>query len=240
MLKIITLLVKQKRVDALPANDPLHKVYKYGGTPRVYYFHKNVIKHHGKTCEAIAAAIGPGLSLLCDDRAAMTHLLEVFPEGMTMLYGRMVFHLYRISELHFGVMLVVRGDGGEYPLGKGFIEEGLKWELGDGSSIDPFCNEWIPFVSNPCGSVSANRWFSSSKVSDLINWESRSWRIPLLSFLFPPEVVLQSQKLGSNHDASNFVLADEASSRGVAQEGTLSVLVILMVLQIIGAEYTFE
>lgn len=52
--------------------------------------------------------------------------------------------------------------------------------------------------------------------------------------------VLQSQKLGSNDDASNFVLADEASSRGVAQEGTLSVLVILMVLQIIGAEYTFE
>lgn len=52
--------------------------------------------------------------------------------------------------------------------------------------------------------------------------------------------MLQSQKLGSNHDASNFVLADEASSRGVAQEGTLSVLVILMVLQIIGAEFTFE
>lgn len=73
--------------------------------------------------------------------------------------------------------------------GRDLLKKGLKWELGDGSSIDPFCNEWIPFVSNHCGTVSANRWFSSSKVSDLINWESRSWRIPLLSFLFPPEVV---------------------------------------------------
>lgn len=35
----------------------------------------------------------------------------------------------------------------------------------------------------------ASRWFSQFKVADLIDWETRSWCVPLLSLMFPPEVV---------------------------------------------------
>ncbi|KAF7150252.1 hypothetical protein RHSIM_Rhsim02G0056300 [Rhododendron simsii] len=216
MLKIITLLVKQKRVDVLLANEPPHKVYEYGGTPRVYhesggiyYFHKNVIKHHGKTCEAIVAAIGPGLSLLCDDCAAMTHLLGVFPEGITILTGlcgqadeaieHFVFECSFSKHIWKGSTLGLDFDVGN-PMG--FTEWLVEWISKAPSKeivFESFCIMWALWIHR-------NRIHFDNGVSH-----------PMCCFLARLCLLrcckAKSWVLTNNHDASNFVLAVEASSR---------------------------
>lgn len=73
--------------------------------------------------------------------------------------------------------------------GRELLQKVLKWRLGNGESIGVFRDEWIPGVSNPFRGTCAGQSFTDFRVVDLFDKHFRRWREPLISVIFPNDVV---------------------------------------------------
>ena len=66
------------------------------------------------------------------------------------------------------------------------VEEGIRWQVGNGSKIQVWSDKWLPSANMhkvifPCGDSSPNLW-----VSDLIDHNLCYWKSGLLDSLFLP------------------------------------------------------
>lgn len=73
--------------------------------------------------------------------------------------------------------------------GRELLQKGLKWRLRNGESIGVFRDEWIPGVSNPFRGTCAGQSFTDFRVVDLFDKHFRRWQEPLISVIFPNDVV---------------------------------------------------
>jgi hypothetical protein len=74
---------------------------------------------------------------------------------------------------------------------KPLLKEGLLWKIGDGSNIKIREEKWIPSTQTHMIQVNVQNISPEARVSDLINFETNWWNIPLLEQIFPEEMVEQ-------------------------------------------------
>lgn len=73
--------------------------------------------------------------------------------------------------------------------GMELLRKGLAWRVGDGETISIFGHQWIHEMNNSYLQGGVPSEICNFKVRELIDWNVKEWRRPLLSVLFPPEVV---------------------------------------------------
>lgn len=73
--------------------------------------------------------------------------------------------------------------------GRELLKEGLIWRVGNGQSIKPFEDLWIPGQINPVRGMELSNFFPEIRVAHLIDFPNNCWRGDLFSWLFPTEVV---------------------------------------------------
>ncbi|XP_024164510.1 uncharacterized protein LOC112171581 [Rosa chinensis] len=71
--------------------------------------------------------------------------------------------------------------------GRPVLKAGVKWRAGDGVSINVWHDDWIP--NCPQYQIQRPTNCQVEKVTDLIDFNERSWIIGSVSTLFPPEMV---------------------------------------------------
>jgi hypothetical protein len=74
---------------------------------------------------------------------------------------------------------------------KPLLKEGILWKIGDGSNIKIREEKWIPSTQTHMIQVNVQNISPEARVSDLINFETNWWNIPLLEQIFPEEMVEQ-------------------------------------------------
>jgi hypothetical protein len=116
--------------------------------------------------------------------------LTKFPES---LVGRIFQEKYYPSGDFLGSLLGSRPSYAWRSIweAKPLIKEGLLWKIGDGSNIKIREDKWIPSTQTHMIQVNIQNISPEARVSDLINFETNWWNIPLLEQIFPAETVEQ-------------------------------------------------
>lgn len=73
--------------------------------------------------------------------------------------------------------------------GRSLLASGLQWVVGNGQRINPFEDQWIPIVSNPCRGRGWTDICPGLRVAHFIDPLLRSWRLELLKLFFPAYVL---------------------------------------------------
>jgi len=74
---------------------------------------------------------------------------------------------------------------------KQLIREGFLWRIGDGSQVNILKDKWLPNSFSHKIQFPIQGIHPEAKVSELINFETNWWNIPLVEQLFPPDIVEQ-------------------------------------------------
>lgn len=67
------------------------------------------------------------------------------------------------------------------------LRAGLLWKIGSGVHVDIWDDDWIPGI--PASSFRKPEDCIFQKVSDLINFDTKTWNIHALNLLFSPNIV---------------------------------------------------
>ena len=156
------------------------------------------------------------------------------------LLGKQVWRLlhnknslfYRVFKPRFfpncTIMEAKEGHGGSYAWksilkGRGVIQRGAKWKVGDGESIKIYGDNWLPTtsLSNVHGPLPSK--FQNATVSSLINHQTHTWDLEVLSIALTPFEAELVQKITLSRGQSRDVLFWHLSSQVYTQSSRVTI-----------------
>ena len=146
--------------------------------------------------------------------------LSLFNEA---LLGKQVWRLlhnknslfYRVFKSRFfpnyTIMEAKEGHGGSYAWksnlkGRRVIQRGAKWRVGDGESIKIYGDNWLPTATLLGVHSPLPLKFQNASISSLINHQTRTWDLEVLSTAITPFEANLVQKITLSHGQSRDVL----------------------------------
>ena len=90
--------------------------------------------------------------------------------------------------------------------GRGVIQRGAKWRMGDGESIKIYGDNWLPTASLSSVHGPLPSKFQNALVSSLIKHQTHTWNLEVLSIALTPFEVDLVQKITLSHGQSRDVL----------------------------------